>query len=102
MQTGRDGCLLLSSKHISLSSAWPLMRLPGSHPAAFFRGDTSTTAHRAARPPLRYGCMFHWLHVFNLTVKSLDGWNLKTKFSTQYSLSAVHNVRKFSNFVEAG
>ena len=34
--------------------------------------------------------------------KSLDGWRIKTKFSIQYSLSAVHNVRKFSNFVEAG
>ena len=32
--------------------------------------------------------------------KSLDGWRIKTKFSIQYSLSAVHNVRKFSNFVE--
>ena len=71
-----------------------------------------------------FGCLFSWRH-FNygtscrsrsaalrshaslascgqFSGKSLYGWKLKTKFSIQYSLSAVHNVRKFSNFVDAG
>ena len=102
MQTGRDGCFLLDSKHNLAKFRMAADAASWQPSAAFFRRDTSTTAHRVARPPLRCGCMFHWLHVFNLTVKSLDGWKLKTKFNIQYSLSAVHNVRKFSNFVEAG
>ena len=64
--------------------------------------ETLQTALRAACPPLRCGRKLHWLHVFNLTGKLLDGWRIKTKFSIHYSLSAVHNVRKFSNFVDAG
>ena len=42
-----------------------------------------------------------WFPV-KLRGKSLRGWKLKTKFSIQYSLSAVHNMWKFSNFVDAG